>query len=257
MGKFTMNLKKSDKMIAGIAVVVLIIAAIGIVLYTEDKDDVPLNTGGKEKTIIYLVEYEVMSGGFVVPDNADFQAKHKLIGDGDYHGTVDIPRQNVESVSFFVDYTDNKDGLLGIFGKDKLTVVVTDMNGNEIGNEAITGSGNITINKDDITPIISTASIEAENEKEARDELERRYADNPVNVSFNVDISLKIGEIRLLARLLERLDKDDFTLEVTYDYYDYSIRDPTEEENNPPTSLNVDEGIGTITYNHMSYGGRI
>lgn len=233
-----MNLKKSDKMIAGIAVLVLIIAAIGIVLYTEKKDDTSLDDDTTDKAMPFEVDYEIVPGSQVNIDNTNFEAKFKLLGDGDYHAMVDIPRQNVKGVTFYFDYTDDKQ-LLKIFGKDKLTVMVSDADGELIEEHTITGSGNYTITKDKITPMISTAAIEAKSMEEAEDKLMERYEDNPMNVTFKVDVSIKIGEIRLLARLLERLDKDDFTLEVTYDYYKYSVDEPEKEggDGNPPTNL--------------------
>jgi len=54
-----MNLKKSDKMIAIAGVVILIIAAIGIILYAsnEPENEVPTNT---EQRSLYLSVYRVM-----------------------------------------------------------------------------------------------------------------------------------------------------------------------------------------------------
>ena len=183
-----MNLKKSDKMIAGIAVLVLIIAAVGIVLYSEDKDETPLG-GGDGKMMTYPVEYDTKMGS-ASPDNEGYKVTDKK----EYNGVVDIGMQNVKSVTFVFDYQDKFTGLfgfgiLGKIGADTLTVKVMDMDGNELGSDTIKGSGNATIMIDGITDMISTSPIEAKSDAEAEELLEERYEDNPVNVTYKVKVT--------------------------------------------------------------------
>ena len=44
-----MNLKKSDKIIAVVAVLILIVAAVGIILYAESEDEVKVGNENEEK----------------------------------------------------------------------------------------------------------------------------------------------------------------------------------------------------------------
>jgi len=237
-----MNLKKSDKMIAGIAVVVLIIAAIGIIYYSESEDEVPDNGDDKDKMILFNVIDDVKDG-CVVPEDTNYKVKDKLLnlgGDGGYHGEVDIAQQNLKSVQFKFDYTDTKSGkILKSLGRDTLTVKISDSNGEVIDKQTITGSGNKTIEVNSITPMISLAQIEAETEAEAEERLEERYSDFPMNTTFKIDVTLKIGEIRLLKRIVEKLfGNDAFELEITYDYYHYGVEEVEEDDEDKKTNLN-------------------
>ena len=252
-----MNLKKSDKMIAGIAVLVLIIAAVGIILYSEDKDDVILDDG-KGKMISYDVNVDALLGS-AHPDDENYQVSTKK--NGAYTGVVDIGMQNVKSVTFYVEYNDKFTGIFGFgilgkkIGQDTFTVTISDMEGNEISSDSIKGSGNATITILGVTDMISTAPIEAESKAEAEEMLEERYADNPTNVTYEVTASIKYGELRIIKKLRERLfSKDTFILEVTYDYYDYSVEEP-ESGGNPPTSMPATSDYSSTTYYSTSFPG--
>ena len=250
-----MNLKKSDKMIAGIAVLVLIIAAVGIVLYSEDKDAVTLDDD-KDKMMSYDVNVDTPMGS-ACDDNYEVSTKKN----GAYDGVVDIGMQNVKSVTFYVEYEDKFTGLFGFglikkIGQDTITVTITDMDGNKIGSDTIKGSGNATITILGVTDMISTAPIEAKSKAEAEEELEERYADNPTNVTYKVKVSIKYGELRIIKKLRERMfSKDKFTLEVTYDYYDYSVEEPNGGGGNPPTSTPATSEYSTTTYYSTSFPG--
>ena len=249
-----MNLKKSDKMIAGIAVLVLIIAAVGIVLYSEDKDDVNIDDGsGKMKS--YPVEYDLPMGS-ATPDNENYKMTDKKA----YTGIVDIGMQNVKSITFYFEYSDSFKGLFGFgflnMGKDTITIKVMDMDDNEIGSETIKGSGNATIMIDGITDMISTSPIEAKSDVEAEELLEERYEDNPTNVTYKVKVTVKYGELRILKKIRERMKGDSFTMEVNYDYYDYDIGTPDDEYRPTGNKPSSDDYTAT-PFNSIVSQGRV
>ncbi len=249
-----MTLKKSDKIIAVIGVIILIVAAVGIYLYAgaEEKVDMPKE---EEKTF-FEIQYEERSMA-AMPDNQDYSIKPKLLRSGTYEGIVEISQQNLKSVDVFVDYSDNKVGffprlhIIRSIGADTITITVYDSQDNELGRERIKGDGNITIPVKSDASMISMEPIEADDLMEATSLLEERYID--YSETYTIHISLKTG---LWGKIRELLGKDSFQLEITYSYYDYHIEEkvPGDEPDGdlPPTGGNQ----GSQTWSPMAYPGK-
>jgi len=252
-----MTLKKSDKIIAIIGVIILIVAAVGIYLYAgvEEEDKIPIE---EEKTF-FEIQYEERSMA-AMPDDQDYTIKAKILGSGTYEGMVEIIQQNLKSVDVFVDYSDNKVGFFPILkiirsiGADTITITVYDSQENEVGREKIKGSGNVTIPIKSDASMISMEPIEADDLLEATTILEERYID--YTETYTIHISLKTG---LWGKIRERfMGKDSFQLEITYNYYDYYIIEkiPGEESDGdgdlPPTG----ENQGSQTWSPMAYPGK-
>ena len=87
-----MALKKSDKIIAIVGVIILIVAAVGIFLYADlEEEETPKDDEGEMK--IFEIHYdEVLMPA--VPDNQDYSIKAKLLRKGSYKGVVEINQQN-------------------------------------------------------------------------------------------------------------------------------------------------------------------
>lgn len=223
-----MSLKKSDKIIAIIGVIILIGAGVGIYLYatTEEEPEEPTKEGDEIKT--FDVVYEEISMP-IYPDNTDYTIKPSLIGEASWVGNVvDFPQKNLKSININVSYHDNKAGIFWRIGKirsigaDTLTIIVSDSQDNEIGREPIKGDGNATI-PIDIGSLISLEPIEAEDILEAYDILEERFID--YEESYKIRITLKTA---LWGKLRELLGKDGFKLEVTLTSFEYYL-EPSEE----------------------------
>ena len=131
-----MNLKKSDKMIAGIAVLVLVIAAVGIILYSEDKDEVELTSQSKEYAVKWMrgegyldVEGSVGKGGYTDPFTVAATGSDSVIT------KVDV------QITWNDDYTK---GILLNKGEDTITTSIALTGGDQKVYEA-TGVGNETL----------------------------------------------------------------------------------------------------------------
>jgi hypothetical protein len=251
-----MTLNKSDKLIAIIGVIILIVAAVGIYLYAgvEEDDDIPKI---EEKTY-FEITYEEMSS-LADPENQDYSVKGKILGTGKWETMVDISKQNLKSVDVFIEYSDTKVGFLprlGIIksiGADSLTLTVYDSSDNEIGSTKIK-TGNDTINIMSGGPTISMEPIEVEDPLEAQEVLEERYID--YSESYKIKVSLKTG---LWGKIRERLmGKDNFHLEITYSYYKYDIvetgqeDEPDGDDDLPPTGGTQ----GSQTWTTMAFPGK-
>ncbi len=251
-----MTLKKSDKIIAIIGVIILIVAAVGIYLYAgvEEKNEMPIE---EEKTF-YEIQYDERSMA-AMPDNQDYSIKPKLFRSGTYEGVVEISQQNLKSVDVFIDYSDNKVGflwrlgILGFLGQDTITITIYDSQENELSIAQIKGYGNVTIPVKSDASMISMETIEADNLMEATSLLKERYID--YSETYIIFISLKTG---LLGKFRELRGKDSFQLEVTYSYYDYYIVEKVPGDDSdgdgdlPPTGGNQ----GSQTWSPMAYPGK-
>lgn len=248
-----MTLKKSDKIIAIIGVIILIVAAVGIFLYAGVEEEPEKSE--EEENMFYEISYDEITMT-AMPDNKEYSIKPKLLGKGTYEGVVEIYQPNLKSVDVSIEYTDNKVGVLWrigalkFIGQDTITVTVYDSQENEIDSTRIKGSGNETIHVMDGS-MISLEPIEAETIMDAETTLEERYID--YFETYTIHISLKTG---LWGKIREILGRDSFQLEVTYCYYDYYIAEEVPGEDSdgelPPTG----EDQGTQTWFPMGYPGK-
>ena len=252
-----MNLKKSDKIIAIVGVIILILAAIGLVLYVDsDSDEGDSDNGSEADKLVFDVMSEVSKPQNAVADseNPEFVLKNKILKPATWTGKYTVNHENLKSISVFVDFTDNQAGLLPKIlkklGADKLTVTVMDEEGNEIGIEKITGSNNVTIMKG-FGSEISIKTITAKDENNAMLMLEENFT-SAEKITIEVQLSLQTG---LFGKIRESLLKSDsFELEVTYTYYNYNLvkqmndGDDDDDDDNSET--------GTMTYRSLSLPGK-
>lgn len=252
-----MNLKKSDKMIAIAAVVVLVIAAIGIVFYTETGDGGKKLELGKEKYYTYDVIYNIRESS-ATPDNTEYVVKDKMLGaDIVYNGTIEISNRHVKKVTFKVDYKDNHRGLLlKNLGADTLTVTISGSNMGE-QTETISGEGNVTLFSNEKSAL-KLVSIEAKDDFEARAKLGENLSLDSMMETYTITVSVKNGE-RLIFRpinwLLEKLGKDSFTVDITYEYYEYSLGTPEESLDDTPGNLGETNNWRATPYSSMNLVG--
>ena len=214
-----MSLKKSDKIIAIIGVVILIIAGIGIVLYASSEDSEE-DTGPSEDTNNM---FDVIKEEVTVQNNYEtISLRPKLLRKATTSFEVTVNARNLKSIDITVTYTDNKAGflfgrLLTTIGADTLSFSVSDLEGNEVGSDSIKGSGMAPISIPFSSNII-TEPIEAEDAQEAQSILESKYVD--YQESYVIDFELKTG---IWGKIRELLGKDTFYLEVNYTYCKYYL----------------------------------
>lgn len=251
-----MSLKKSDKIIAIVGVIILIIAGIGIVLYSSSEEENGMPTIKTEDEMMYDVTFTISAPMTAVPDNNAYSIKSKLFNRGisPYVGEVIISHENLQSVNFYLKYNDNVKGFLGgrLFpgiGADTLTVNIKDSEDNLIVSK-ISSKGSLVVNETlEFLSMIPLEPIEAKDINDARSELEKRYINN--EESYKITVSLKTG---LWGRLRELLKPDSFKLEITYTYYEYELvledqdNNPGEPDDNyPPMGSNAGFGVYSAT----------
>ena len=258
-----MSLKRSDKIIAVVGVIILILAAIGVIIYTQPEDDEPEKTTDLEKQT-YMVSYKTVDGS---PLSKNFQIKKPfLLSKGASavdEATFIISQYNIKDVTFKIVYNDDvpRKG-------DTLEVTITAPDGNDYQCENIVGSSGeegklVTIK--DVNQMITVPSIEAESEEDAQTELESYYKSNFMDHAFKINIQLtiaeKLGLLNQIQKLLERVKKDSVSIEMTYTYYQYTLETETEADgdnddddgDNNPSGYNG--GLGSY-FNSMTYGNR-
>jgi hypothetical protein len=266
-----MNLKKSDKIIAVIGVIILIVAAVGIIIYYEGEDKEDEVKEPEKELFDYRVVYDELSSQ-VTPDNTNFVASEKILkrifGDGSYMGNIEVAADTLKKLEVVVEYTDNNRGPfnlgrigLRLFGSDTLYVNLLDADGNEIAKGNIAGSGNVTLETSEMSPI-NIGIITAENEQDARDMLEENLSEmgdsDGMTMTYQIKVSLDEKELvflRPIAWLLEQLRKDTFDMTVTQYYYDYSVEKIGDNDYDDNGEMSQMSQNGAESYNTMNYFG--
>ncbi len=213
-----MNLKKSDKIIAIVGVLVLIVAAVGIVLFTsgEDTDD---NNGDDVTQDTYMVYWErVDCPGETVTATA---------GSEPYLGSISV---NAPTGSVLTDVyvtisweDDNIWGLISKKGHDTLTAKITPSGQACYEMEPSVGSGNETV-PFDINDKPESLEVEAKDSIEALSMVEGQYISKN-SAMFDVEVTVTTGEgFKLLMPIRSLLNNikdkgNDFDITVSYAYY--------------------------------------
>ena len=232
-----MNLKKSDKLIAIIGVIILVAAGIGIAVYTYEEPDEVKDNGDDDKKI-FEISYEEENGS-KSPEIYTFRKgiimlKKSIIDEM----VLPVPdMDNIKSITLNISYEDNKiGGLLGVIFKNRLgndQITVTIVNPDEKSEKVtLKGSGNKEVSYS-VNSMIDTSDIEAESVMQAESILESRYKSEWKGGEFKISATHKtavVEKLRPLLRLRERLDQDSFTVEMTYEYYVYDLNEPEEPE---------------------------
>ena len=245
------NLRKSDKLIAIIGVIILIVAGIGIFLYANMEDNEEIPDVPTDETMFYVVDSKIVTASLLEKSQT---IKQKLFGEQTVSFKKGVMADNVINISVSVRFTDNNPGLLGKLGigKDTLTVSVFDSEGNKVDSKSKKGSGKIEIKIDrHVTEIYDP--IEAKSYEEAEQILMDQYEQFQENYTIKVSLDGKLfGAIR------EKLKGDSFKLEVTYCYYDYTLEEPNDGDGqllDDFTEEHVEESgaVGEF-YKNLCYG---
>jgi len=233
-----MNLKKSDKIIAIIGVIILIVAAIGIILYAPSGDENKKVPEPEEKYFEYDVSYDVKS---IPAEPITVDVKDKLIGDDVLYIDYAVPTTaapTLRNIDVFIEFTDKNSGLFGfgklltgLFGTDTLYVSLLDSDGNEIASgELGKNAENITLSTTSNAPL-NIGIIRARSPSEAQEMLDeevKNQTGGPTSMTYQIQYQLDEKEtiLRPLMWLREKIfGKDTFTYTVTVNYYEYSIKD--------------------------------
>ena len=246
-----MNLKKSDKMIAIIGVVILIVAAISIVYYVSTDDEVREPTTGEK---VYKVTWEEKSGKMEILD--------KFVGKEVYTDsfTVDAGSGSVlTSVNVQIVWNDdNIYGLLIKKGHDTLTAKISLAGGETETHEGTGGGGNETLSFNVNSVSYKDEVIEAKDIDEAKQEIKDKYQ-GMNSALFDVEVTVVTGEkfkiLQPIRSLLNSIkDKGEtFSLFITYTY---SYPEIVEDNDGNNTIMGQGESKGTATYKNMGLPGK-
>jgi hypothetical protein len=216
------SLRKNDKIIIIVAVIILVIAGVGVAMYQSPKTTSilpPAITGGSSYEVIYAVR-----NGSLDPIS-DFAGKKAPFGT-----SVMIPEGNIQSVTFNMSWTDDHLTFLKRRGMDSLTLEVTMPDGFSTKDTnmsaPITGAASISMTiLSEIYP--PEGSIKAKDVKEAQALLQQQpyYQDTWTDKEINISVSVNIGEIRLLKQLQDK--GNNFEIKITYQYLEGSLKEDT------------------------------
>jgi hypothetical protein len=208
-------LKKNDKLIIIIGVVILAVAVAAIALYqeplTDDDNGIIPNINDKVYEIDWMVQDATLEA------ISDFASKSDV-----YETMVSVPHGNLKSVSFNLTWMDDKTFFLGRMGLDTIGLEITSPDGEIIAESQKsargTKDGNIEIIFDNIVPMPSD-TVEADSQMDAEDMLDESpyYDDMWEDEEFTIRVSVAVGEI--LGNIRPRDKGNSFDLEITYDYY--------------------------------------
>jgi len=245
-----MNLKKSDKIIAIVAVVILIIAAIGVILYTEKEPEIKLPV---KEMFLYNVTVEINPSSLIL-DNTDYTMTNKK----PYTGTFEVTSDNLESIDIYVEYEDNDRGFFKFVKesrKNTITVTVYDEAESEVISTKIIGMGNETLNIPG-SNALDINQIIAKDINDAREKLAENLSNAGSTQKYTIEVSVKYGEIRMLRKFLEKLSGDRFTIEITANHYDYQLEEvENSNDDGGYEETNIQLGYTATPYVSTNYIG--
>jgi len=214
------SLKKNDKIVVLVAIIIIVIAGVGVAMYQSP------NAPSDFSSLIMEKNYDVIW----TERNGSLNTISEFAGKkSPYQGTVMISDENVKSITFNLSWTDDHMTFFKRMGLDSLTFEVTMLDSIYYFTETktsakITGEG--TISHTIVNGIIPPETpIIADNEQDAQTKLKAApyYDDSWTDKDININVSVDIGEIRILKKMRDK--GNDFKLEITYQYYDGSLKE--------------------------------
>lgn len=249
-----MNLKKNDKIILISGIAILIIAGIGIAVYTSPDTD-EIKAGDTQPDYLsYSYKWMKNSADEIIEDNIYVEKSSTYTDNIEINSPEGSVITNVDiQIIWEDDYTH---GILVSRGEDTLSVSVTDEKG-VTKTESATGGENLTFPFSNINDIPTSDSILAEDKTNAISILEGMIAgENKANFDISVDVDTGERIIRFLKFLRDK--GNDFQIKATYTYYFYEFEEPLDdnEEDEDITTGNDDDyniGLGDF-YKNLCYG---
>ena len=238
-----MPLKKNDKIIIAVGIIILLVAGTLIVFYTQPTEEIgnvtPQNPQGTTYEVNWTVEKTSLS---TIDQYAGKTAP--------YQGTFMISHGNLKSITLNLSWVDDK-ALLKRFGLDTLTIEVTTPDGDVVSNSAVsarkTKEGNVNLEFRSITIAPSDTPIQANSTADAQNRLTKLpyYNDKWVNKEFTYTVSVTVGE-----KILRFRDKgNQFTLNINYEYYSpevSAVHETVHEPQDPVKDTSLGPAMGLI-----------
>ena len=239
-----MALKKSDKIIAIIGVIILIVAIFGIFIYASSEE--PTEEGEKTKVISYQVDWIPSSDTIFLNGYAGRKATYSK----PFVVEVAKPGSVITKVDVNITWKDaNTYGIIIKGGYDTLKADITLVGGDTKTHQA-TGQGNesltFIVNETPQNGIIEDVADIIEAEQKIIEE----YTDKNT-ASFETKITVTTGEkfgIRPIKLIRYMRDKgENFNLEITYYYVYPDIKEVEENNSNDDIITGGNHDIYTST----------
>ena len=214
------SLRRNDKIIIVVGVVILLAAGAGVALYSPSKVETP--TQSATTLTSYTVKWQEKTGS--LSSISKFASKGTP-----YSVNVTIDQTNLKSISFQLTWVDNK-ALLKRFGLDTLALDVTTPMGTTVSgsmqSQKKTKAGNFTVNitVSDTQPKVKTVQANNSNEAIQRLKAELQKADLWAGKTINATVTVTIGE-HFPLRFRDK--GNSFTLAVDYTYYTFTLGNTT------------------------------
>jgi hypothetical protein len=213
------SLKRNDKIIILVAIVIIVIAGAGIAMYNQPS------------TITPPPSAPTTSNSFNISWTARNVSLDTITGFAGkktpYTGGIEIDQGNIISITFNLSWVDDHSTFLKRFGLDRLTLMITTADGDviQVSNTSApktrAGTETIILESHIIPPV---GPIKADDASSAQAQLSKPpyFNDEWMNRNFSITVSDKIGEKRIIPRLLDK--GNSFTLEISYQYYQGTIQ---------------------------------
>jgi hypothetical protein len=212
------SLKRNDKIIILVAIIIIAIAGVGIAMYNQPAT-VTTPPSNPVTNQSFYINWTARNGSLdPITDFAEKKAP--------YTGGIEIKQGNIISITFNLSWVDDHTTFLKRMGLDRITLAITTLDG-EVIQKSNTSAPKTRAGTDTITlesHIIPPAPIKADDSTSAQAKLnEKQYFDDSwMNRNFSITVSDKIGEKRIIPKLLDK--GNSFTLEISYKYYQAVIQ---------------------------------
>jgi hypothetical protein len=213
-----MNLSRSDKIIAIVGVIILIIAAIGIFIYYQTYEE-PEEVEVEPLITTYDITWAKGTGDILIGDSL-YAGRQQTYNELITVTSTDRAFTILTDVEFHISWMDDKTvGILRFLkrGKDTLTASITPSMGGEGKGGESKWYGNLDF-PFSVYDMPTETEIEAEDVFDAEEKIRLMYTDQD-SADFDVTVDVKPGE--KIRRPLKYLgDKGNtFYLNATYTYY--------------------------------------
>lgn len=245
-----MNLKRNDKIILIVGVVILIIAGAGIALYSTPSEDLDIDTEDTSE-MYYEYEWNQKKGSESVEsptlvEGTPFEQGYTITSPS---GTI------LTQVTVHVDWVDdNTFGILRTKGQDTVTAEIS-LNGKSSDDSSSEVEGNLSF-PFNVNSMPRTGDINASTSREASSQLIEKYK-GMNTADFDVMLNIETGEP--WWRFLFNRDKGNMVeISVSYTYYDYDLMEVENHDNSMKTTGDDDITVSSHAlgefYVNLGYG---
>jgi hypothetical protein len=209
------SLKRNDKIIILAAIIVVVIAGVGVAMYKPSVTPYVPPSSTTSTSQSFNVSWILRNAS--LDKISEFASKKTPFTSG-----IEIPQGNIKSITFNMSWIDEHTTFFGRAGLDTLTLEITTPDGdvqtasNTSAPKTKEGRVSVVLTSNIIPPV---GPIPADDYGAAQAQLNKKpYLDDSwMNRNFSYKVICKIGEKRIIPRLRDK--GDTFTLQISYQYY--------------------------------------